>query len=232
MNKDDVQALVRHGLTAGGGAGFVASSDDLVKLVSALATIFGILWSLWEKRQRPPGPTAGAVLGDAPTKLMLFLLLPLLALFPGCTTSSCGWSTGISPQRVESVTTLAAYGTATTLLLSSPNQRENLTAARDGFHALRVAERWDLTAMGSIAAANGLDQLSSDEGVVILTSAALFTDLFVGGTIDLSTSEYARAVIIGADTGLTMALGPQPRGLDDPTLSRLRADAVATRPKR
>jgi hypothetical protein len=42
MNKDDVQALVRHGLTTGGGAGFVASSDDLVKLVSALATIFGI----------------------------------------------------------------------------------------------------------------------------------------------------------------------------------------------
>jgi hypothetical protein len=46
-----IQGLLRHVLTAGGGAGFVASDEDLTRLVSALVTCIGIGWSIWEKVQ-------------------------------------------------------------------------------------------------------------------------------------------------------------------------------------
>lgn len=240
MKKDDIQAVLRHGMTAGGGAGFAASHDEIVQLLSAFVAFIGLVWSIWEKRQRPPTPPlAPAVVvaptADQPTKTVLLfcVLIPLMTILPGCVTSSCGFSTFVSPQRVESVTHLAAYGTASALLLKDPAQRENLVAARDGFHALRLAETWDLQAMGTIASAHGLTELSSSEGILLLTGAGLLTDLFTGAQVDLARNDYARAVVIGADDGLTLALGPAARGIGpDPTLARLRAEAEATRPRR
>jgi hypothetical protein len=46
-------ALVRHGLTAAGGAGFVVSDDALSSIVSGLVTLAGIAWSIYEKRTQP-----------------------------------------------------------------------------------------------------------------------------------------------------------------------------------
>jgi hypothetical protein len=46
-------ALIRHGLTAAGGAGFAVSDDALSSIVSGLVTLAGIAWSIYEKRMQP-----------------------------------------------------------------------------------------------------------------------------------------------------------------------------------
>ena len=170
-----------------------------------------------------PGPT---------TSLVPCLLLGLLLCSPGCVTQP-GSAPLVTPERVESVTRLAAYGTAKALLIKQPESRTALAQAAAGIHELRAAERWDIAEMGRIAAAHGLDQLNSEEGLLALTGLGLFTDLFTHTQIDLHGNAYAQAVIVGADDGLALALGPAPRAIGgDETLSLLRAAAVATRPSR
>ena len=58
MNQDQVNGVIRHTLTAAGGAGLVTSQETLLQLVSALATIIGIVWSFIEKRKAGGGPPA------------------------------------------------------------------------------------------------------------------------------------------------------------------------------
>lgn len=166
------------------------------------------------------------------TSLVPCLLLGLLLCSPGCVTQP-GSAPLVTPERVESVTRLAAYGTAKALLIKQPESRAALAQAAAGIHELRAAERWDIAEMGRIAAAHGLDQLNSEEGLLALTGLGLFTDLFTHTQIDLHGNAYAQAVIVGADDGLALALGPAPRAIGgDETLSLLRAAAVATRPSR
>lgn len=81
MNKTTLLALLRHGLTTAGGAlasKGLAGSDDIEALAGAIVTIVGVVWSIWEKRNRPAGPTV------PPVVLALFCLLPLLTFTPGC----------------------------------------------------------------------------------------------------------------------------------------------------
>lgn len=53
-------ALIRHGLTAIGGAGFVASDTEVEQIVTAAMTLIGFAWSIYEKRQQAAPPTATA----------------------------------------------------------------------------------------------------------------------------------------------------------------------------
>ena len=81
MNKTTLLALLRHGLTTAGGAlasKGLAGSDDIEALAGAIVTIIGVVWSIWEKRNRPAGPTV------PPVVIALFCLLPLLTVTPGC----------------------------------------------------------------------------------------------------------------------------------------------------
>lgn len=85
MQKTTLLALLRHGLTTAGGAlvtkGF-ADSAEVEQLAGALITILGVLWSIWEKRNRPACPTV------PPVVIALFCLLPLLTFTPGCVSRS------------------------------------------------------------------------------------------------------------------------------------------------
>ena len=60
MNKTTVLAFLRHGLTFAGGAlasKGVAESADIESGIGAIVTLVGLAWSIWEKRNRPPGQT-------------------------------------------------------------------------------------------------------------------------------------------------------------------------------
>ena len=52
-SKEQVMGVVRHILTAGGGY-FVGqgllTGDMLVEIVAGVATLIGVIWSVWEKR--------------------------------------------------------------------------------------------------------------------------------------------------------------------------------------
>jgi hypothetical protein len=48
-------SLTRHVLTAGGVAGVATSHDDVVRFISVLVTLGGLVWSIIEKLNRPPG---------------------------------------------------------------------------------------------------------------------------------------------------------------------------------
>lgn len=52
MNINMLAGLLRHLLTASGGAGLAISDNDIIQILSALATIGGILWSLYNKRSQ------------------------------------------------------------------------------------------------------------------------------------------------------------------------------------
>lgn len=85
--KHDMAAIVRHGLTAGGGAGLATADSPEMQLISVLATLAGIIWSIIEKRRKYPSDGGGGVL-----PLALCIGAFSLLIGPGCTTTGT-WPT-------------------------------------------------------------------------------------------------------------------------------------------
>lgn len=154
-----------------------------------------------------------------------------LAVAAGCTSTSDGNST-VTPERVEKVSRLAAYGSFKAQLIKDPASRPTLVKISTAVNDLVASQTWDVATMITVANANGLDELSSDEAQIALTAAPLFIDLFLNQQVDLRQSEYARAFIVGSADGFKMALGtgaPAARSGVDATMVRLSAEARATR---
>ncbi len=57
-----IQSLIRHALTAGGGAlaarGYAVSGSDVETMAGAIAALVGVIWSVWSKRAKPETPSA------------------------------------------------------------------------------------------------------------------------------------------------------------------------------
>lgn len=56
-----LSSLIRHGLTAAGGflvARGLASTDQVVELAGAAATLIGTIWSIWKNRKPITPPAA------------------------------------------------------------------------------------------------------------------------------------------------------------------------------
>lgn len=177
------------------------------------------------------------------TPLLSFLLLAVAVAFGGCANpggGGGGTADIVTPQRVRTVSRLAAYSTCKMQLLRDPQSRVTLARVQTGVNELVAAQTWDIATLGSIIAANGLPGLTSDEGQLALTAAPLFIDMFTGAQVDLRQVEYARVAIEGVAEGLNMALGPAGasdfsavRGhgpAPDPTLDQLQREARAARP--
>ncbi len=163
-------------------------------------------------------------------KRRLFIVLPVLAFF-GCTTSPDGTST-ITPERVEKVSRLAAYSSFKVQLIRDPASRPTLAKISTAVNELVASQTWDVATMITVANANGLSELTSDEAQIGLTAAPLFIDLFLNKEVDLREQEYAEAFIVGAADGFKMALGsgaPAAQPGQDATMIRLSAEARATR---
>ncbi len=52
-----IQSLVRHALTAGGGAlaarGYAVSNSDVETVAGAIVALIGVIWSVYSKRAKP-----------------------------------------------------------------------------------------------------------------------------------------------------------------------------------
>jgi hypothetical protein len=161
--------------------------------------------------------------------LTVCFLLGLLGV--GCSTTGAGGGGGgkvITPQRVKAVTKLGVYYTASREIAAHPEKRPAFERARAGLEALIAQENWDAEAL-SIALHQSGETFSGSEGELILTGAPLVLDAFSGDQWDLKDQELVRAAIEGSAEGLTLALGPRPRGREDPWLEKLTTAAQATR---
>jgi len=153
----------------------------------------------------------------------------IVALVMALTSGCASIQKVATPERVSALARLATYAGAKAVLIEKPGLRPELERARDGFCALAAAGEWSIERMAEIAAAQGLDELRSDAGVLALTGGTMLIDLVYGRPVDLSGEPYARAVVEASCDGLTLALGPATRTRGDPILARLEDAERATR---
>lgn len=138
----------------------------------------------------------------------------------------------MTPQRVRTVSTLAAYTSFKMQLIRDPSSRPTLERIRTSVNELKAAETWDIGTLSTILIANTGD-LSSDEGQLVLVGVPLFVDLVSGQQVDLKQYEYGRAAIEGVSAGFNLALGsgvPASRASStDAVLNDLQRQARASR---
>ena len=127
-----------------------------------------------------------------------------LAGLVGCTTTPNGSS--ITPDTVNKIARLAAFGSAAGVLESNPASRADLERARVIIATLVSAKQWDIAQLAGAFQQAGFKELHGDKGVLIVTGAILAADLS-GHSVDLRSSAYAEQAILGALDGLNMALG-------------------------
>lgn len=229
-------------MTTLGGAGFVISQDEVLKLLSALATLLGIVWSIWEKRGNtvPANPEVKPLdhVERGAKWLPLLAIIPLigiLALTPGCSTNGTG-SGGVSitnvvtAPRVRAVVTWGTYAAARSQL---PAAREQLERAKTGLETLQLAGSYDVPSVAAALQAGGITWLSTTEGNLTIAAVMSFQDIFADTIQPIASSEYVKAVLEGALSGLQLALAtersyPWPTGTDALWLD-LQAKAEATR---
>ncbi len=134
---------------------------------------------------------------------MKLLSTILLVLLCGC--ASVNHPTPLTPERVNSIARLAAYGAATGALVDNPKTRKELEQARVIIATLVSGKQWDIVQLAGAFQQAGFKELHGDKGVIIVTGAILAADL-AGNKADLRSSVYAEQAILGALDGLNLAL--------------------------
>ena len=130
------------------------------------------------------------------------LYVMLLTVFCGCAGIK---PTNLTPERVNSIARLAAYGAATGALVDNPKTRKELEQARVIIATLVSGKQWDIVQLAGAFQQAGFKELHGDKGVIIVTGAILAADL-AGNKADLRNSVYAEQAILGALDGLNLAL--------------------------
>ncbi len=126
-----------------------------------------------------------------------------LLLASGCATVD---KPSVTPERVQSVARLAAYGSATGFLIRSPESRPELEKAKLVLATLVAGQQWDIAQLAGAFQQAGFKELRSQEGILAVTGAILLIDVTAGKTVDLKQNDYAKAAIIGALDGVNLAL--------------------------
>lgn len=140
---------------------------------------------------------------------ILTSILVLAAFVSGCTSTKTERGP-VTPERVQSVARLAAYGSATGFLIKHPEARPELVKARVILATLVAGEQWDVVQLAGAFQQAGFKELRSQEGVLAVTGAIMLIDVASGRTIDLKQNDYARAAILGALDGVNLALANGP----------------------
>lgn len=133
------------------------------------------------------------------------LLVLALAGLVGCSTTPGGTSS-ITPETVNKIARLAAFGSAAGVLESNPAARADLERARVIIATLVAGKQWDVAQLAAAFQNAGFKVLHGERGVLVVTGAILAADLS-GRTVDLHNSAYAEQAILGALDGLNLALG-------------------------
>lgn len=131
------------------------------------------------------------------------LLLPLIAAIAltGCVTTQ----QGITPDKVSGIAKFAAQAAALELLDRHPEARPDLVKAKLILATLAAGQQWDIAQLAAAFQNAGFKELHGARGVLIVQGAILAADLS-GHTVDLKSSDYAKAAILGALDGLNLVL--------------------------
>ena len=172
MNKDIILGIIRHMLTLGGGAlitrGY-ASNTDVEQLAGALMTVFGVLWSIWQKRS-----AAGAAAQNIAGKVgILCAALVITAL--GCKTTpevTAYRSIGSIAATVDGC--MNGWGNYVRAGLASTNEEATVKSAYETYQlAMRAARAAVTVARGStntsawITTADALAAASADVFAIV-----------------------------------------------------------------
>ena len=230
MNRAQLLGLVRHLLTAAGGglsANGLASQDEVQQIIGGLVALAGVIWSYLEKRSRDAAASANSAPPRDTLPLPAFLLplaltaslLPL-TLTPGCGTMGGGSGTGpepvtpapapsgpITPARIQKIARLAVWTTTTGLVINRPDRLVAFQKAQLAINKLVAEQTWDVAALSKALTSTGEKEFTGSEGRLIMAGTALLIDTIAGESVDLRNVENIRAVILGAQAGLNLALG-------------------------
>jgi hypothetical protein len=183
-----VGSLVRHTAGAGGAATAVASHDDLLQILGALATLLSVAWGIYEKLHRPPPPAVVAGL-----------------ILAACGLGGGGCASMTEAQKlslIQTVSSEAAYVGCAVDLGDNPTHRAGYVAAVAALEAIIARDAYDPENLR--AALNGLPQLRGASGAIIESGVVLYS---VGtGFIDLAGAPAVRAAVTGIHAGLKRAL--------------------------
>lgn len=220
-NPPMLAGVIRHILTAAGGATWFGSEDEMTQVIGAIATLIGFGWSLWSKHRA----------ASSPPEIPVAILAGLLAVpaFTGCSTAQIG--AAITPARVESIAALGSYFGAKAAIVQG--HRGELEAALKGLQTMVASDSADLVAVAAALESAGVPGIGSTEGVLVIGVLSTISDLWAHSGQVVLDDERARAALTGIVRGLELALA-SPRGLHtgDPIGSALLEETIATRPAR
>ena len=195
MKSDQVCGVIRHLITAVGGAGAAVADDEILKFVSAMAVVLGFIWSVWSKSR-------SAQIGGSPLPVLAVLALAGAVGVAGCRTMPDQASV-ITPKRVEAVSALGSYLAARSQV---GRYRPELEAAHAALQTLKASDNYDLVVVAAALRAAGVTYLDTTEGQLFFAGLVTFQDLWNGKSMPILESEYARAVVVGCERGLGLAL--------------------------
>lgn len=143
MNSTNTPAIVgsvtRHAITGAGISGLVASSDDVIKLVSLLLTALGLGWSIWEKMTRKGGGPAARLFLAGGLVAAMGLLAGCGTLFSSRTLDPAGpyhGDTILSGADDLIIKTREAYGSVLNLAARNPGVVTNSAAISNVVHRI------------------------------------------------------------------------------------------------
>jgi hypothetical protein len=155
MNKDMLLGLVRHLLTTLGGALVakgVLDSDDAGQLAGALATIVGVVWSVWLKRSSSSAQPTPASKSNPPVSLLVCVLAVGSMALIGCASFRTEQTDTSNPDGTREIKTITKARTffdsksALTQLKASQTDKTqslgvgSLTQESSGSNATALAE--------------------------------------------------------------------------------------------
>lgn len=204
MNKEAILGIIRHLLTAAGGALVstgLASETSTSEAIGAIITLVGFVWSVIDKRSRSTSPPNAGI--GTQTRSLLFLLCGAL-LLSGCATTRLTEEQKLN--RVVTVSTLAANTGTRIALIRNPDYRPHFETALAGLEVLLAEANYDPLALRAVLSQLPLKELRSAEGALIVDAAVILFDAYAAEMIDLDRVRYLRPVIQGIRDGIARAL--------------------------
>jgi hypothetical protein len=182
--------IVRHSMTAGGGAGFahgMASGNEIQSYVSAAIAILGFILSIVDKLKRGKGTRFEA------------LVAPLLIgiLFTGCA--------GRQIQSLEVRAKAVAWVATAEILESHPEWRPHFVQARDDLRILADSHALGAVEVMAILHRLPVRELRSARGALYFGAAVLILE-DAAGLMEIENPEWLRAAARGLIDGITLGL--------------------------
>lgn len=143
-------------------------------------------------------------------KKLLASLAAFALLIIGCSTTS---GPVITTQDVNALVSVGVEEFARHRLANKPESRATLQTALDGVNSLVAQENWNLAAYAKAVSATGILDDQVARYVVLGGLVSVLVDRWTGNKLSLSNYEYAKAVILGGQEGLTKALVVTPTGV-------------------